>query len=542
MGPKKKKQTVAVQKWWPPSHISNDERDECTQSTIQQAAPADVSHPYLSSRFTILVGPDLQRVAVHRGQLSQSPVLESRCLENAYSQEFTVAEVDVQLFLLLVTYLYKDDYRVRASPLEPDRWTGYTDFEKFRIHVQMYYLSVDYKLEGLSKLARYNLEEAAKPDFEEFVHIAKEAYTHLPQDDTWFSQYFRTAIKQGLEADPKLLNQPWALKFIRDGGRAATDLFSALTESIDTMTATPKVATTELPQQPRKVPCPSRSDHLAKLGNKGLWKNCKACKEERAHLISLGSSLFSLVIREQIPFLEPSNDGNNQIVSNEILREDSVSGATDTVDNEKKIKKRNKKFRLKLHRYIQQPEMQFLISAVSETLPKEDWTADCLFRNDHLRKVEGRWLWEDCAQCLQDRSRILEKIRQLDLPKESRKFGIGIEGGDEENLATYTGERRYDTVTTDNTEPDSGTTRQISTAEAGAGDSRPSTEVTVHRGTATTSFAEERINMVDNNARSGDGLAKQEIKDGQEAEQGNENTSGSIALSDEEGWSSIGRD
>ncbi|RFU31549.1 hypothetical protein B7463_g4758, partial [Scytalidium lignicola] len=477
-----------------------------------EETPRSSFHVYLSPCIEVLVGPEQQKIPIHRGVLSQSPVLESMCYEDGGTGIITIPKIGLELFILIATYLYTGDYRNSASLAEPATWAGYSDPEKLRKHVQIYCYSKNYKLERLSELACSNIEASREPELQDLFSIANEAYEHLPLDDTWFFKYFRTAIRRGLENDPKLPEQPWILTVIEGGGRMAADVFSTL------VLRKSGIDTTEIPQQIGTMLCPSKSDHLARLGKGGSWNNCEPCKRDRTRLLSLGSTILTLVISEQVTFLDPTNDSKDPVESNNSSGENiGIDGIT--IANEGKKTKRNKerkKQARQLRALVEKPGIKLLLSILSETMLEQDWSCSCPIQKEHLRKAGGKWLWEDCPRCQQDRALMMDKIHQLGFPREIQE--AEIEQDDKEQT---TKRMSHDKVVTCNTVRE--------TSEAETGDSNSITYDEVTESELVLPPAEGKVNTI--SCYDGGG---QESDDFIEVEQAGNGANGGVAYSDPE--------
>jgi hypothetical protein len=76
-------------------------------------------------------------------------------------------------------------------------------------HVQMYSFSRNCKLEKLCDLVICVVEASRKPGLQSLIEIAKEAYGSLVEDDTWFTEYFKSAIREALDENPRVSDQLW---------------------------------------------------------------------------------------------------------------------------------------------------------------------------------------------------------------------------------------------------------------------------------------------------------------------------------------------
>ncbi|KAF4636339.1 hypothetical protein G7Y89_g1767 [Cudoniella acicularis] len=323
----------------------------------------------------------------------------------------TIPRFGLEVFALVATYLYTGDYRNSPSLVEPAKWAEYSDIEKFHKQVQLYSFSRNYELEVLGALAVRNIEASSMPELQSLLEISKETYEDLPEDDVWFAQYFKTAFRRGLDENPKLTEQSWILETIKRGGKLAMDLFATLANSVETAARRPQGLITGFSPQTADLTCANKAEHLSKLGKKGSWATCVSCKRDRSRILSLGSTIISLAFSERDSCLGSSDDIRDQAGP-------SSNISSDIVVDTKKAKKERKRLRKQMRAAYQQPHIQLLASMLCGEALEGGWAGLCPDQKDHLKKVGEKWLWEDCSACLQSRTRILEKVRQLELPKE----------------------------------------------------------------------------------------------------------------------------
>lgn len=337
---------------------------------------------------------------VHRGVLAQSSSLESKCKRSDGIETLRLPEVQPQLFVLLLTYLYKWDYQTSLSADSVEGECGNDAAAQFKKHANLYCLASAYRLDHLVEETIKKMEAVGRIEFRSLVEIAREVYPNTQGDDVWFKNYFKDEVTRALTEAPGIVEDQCILDIYKnDGGRLAVDLFTTITShyanqgaKVDEISTESRNSIEPVPNMDKVIRCENRVQHLKK---KDAWKTCQACSRERDQMIAVGNAVVSVAMNDLLPAMY-SNHAADQI----------TCAAAETL-----VKSRKKKVQKALT-----PLAEKVVKITSTVFSGSvnDCTSQCSNQAEHLKKRGGRWQWEDCTRCLEDRARILHELQLLD--------------------------------------------------------------------------------------------------------------------------------
>lgn len=337
---------------------------------------------------------------VHRGVLAQSSSLESKCKRSDGIETLRLPEVQPQLFVLLLTYLYKWDYQTSLSADSVEGECGNDAAAQFKKHANLYCLASAYRLDHLVEETIKKMEAVGRIEFRSLVEIAREVYPNTQGDDVWFKNYFKDEVTRALTEAPGIVEDQCILDIYKnDGGRLAVDLFTTITShyanqgaKVDEISTESRNSIEPVPNMDKVIRCENRVQHLKK---KDAWQTCQACSRERDQMIAVGNAVVSVAMNDLLPAMY-SNHAADQI----------TCAAAET-----SVKSRRKKVRKALT-----PLAEKVVKITSTVFSRSvnDCTSQCSNQAEHLKKRGGRWQWEDCTRCLEDRARILHELQLLD--------------------------------------------------------------------------------------------------------------------------------
>ena len=131
-----------------------------------------------------------------------------------------------------------------------------------------------------------------------------------------------------------------------------------------------------------ETPCENRQKHLTSLKGSGPWRNCRKCHLERDRMMTTGRAMMSVVFTDIWPD----------------FGEDALSHAVAAPKSRPRGSKTKKKMRKILKETLCQIPSDCIMMELAESQAER-----CPDQNRHLQKYDGKWLWEDCAQCLHSR-------------------------------------------------------------------------------------------------------------------------------------------
>lgn len=341
------------------------------------------------------------RFLVHQGILAQSSSLVSKCNRIDGIETLRLPEIQPRLFVLLLTYLYKWDYQTLST--EPvENWAEDDAAARFKTHANLYCLASAYKLDHLVKETIREMESIGRIGFRSLVDIARKIYPKTQADDVWFTNYFKNEVIRAVKETPNITEDKCILDIYKnDGGRLAVDLFTTITNKyanpgarVEETVAGSGISTESVPSI-ESIRCENRAQHLRSLKENGPWEECQACSRERDQMITLGQAIVSVAIKGLFPAMS-----SNQAA-------DQITNATLDPSTKTKKKKMKKALRTLGKRIIPLASIVF-----GQTM--KDCISQCPSQAEHLKQKGGKWLWEDCPQCLEDRARILHELQLLD--------------------------------------------------------------------------------------------------------------------------------
>jgi hypothetical protein len=342
---------------------------------------------------------------VHSGILSQCAEL-SRCIE---WEGIPLSDTDPAIFELVLSFLYTGDYRYYSSSTIPRPQDGHTKAWELEKHSLLYCFASRYKLDRLLGLTIENIEGMRRVAYVSVLDAARKMYHKLPEDDRWYRDYFKNETRNALRENMDLVQESWILDVFREEkGRLTVDLFTTLTDGARSEdTAQDSVPTTVLTPTTsafNHTPCEHRKKHLTSLKGDGPWKQCPTCHYERDQMMTTGRAIVSVVFADIWPSF--SQD---------------ISSKPDTDPP-----KRRKKDRKKLRRALTEAVCHLPVDRVTGGILAEDGYEQCPDQAEHLKKQDGKWLWQSCSRCLCDRQLIFDKLRELGISEGfSALFGFG---------------------------------------------------------------------------------------------------------------------
>lgn len=382
---------------------------------------------------------------MHRGVLAQSSTLVSKCNRSDGTETLRLPEVQPQLFVLLLTYLYKRDYQNSLSAESGEDKYGNDAAAQFKTHANLYCLASAYKLDHLVEETIKKMEAVGRIEFRSLVGIAREVYPNTQGDDVWFKNYFKNEVTRALTEVPGIVEDQCILDIYKnDGGSLAVDLFTTITShyanhgaKVDKIVAESRTPIESVPNMDNVIRCESRVHHLKK---KRAWETCRACSRERDQMIAVGNAVVSVAINDLLPTMY-SKYAADQITS--------AAAETLAKSRKKKVQKALTALATKI--------VKITSTVFGHSL--NDCTSQCPNQAEHLRKRGGRWQWEDCTRCLEDRGRILHELQLLDF---SQSLGaIPNQQSQEQSIPLHSEERIVPVIAVD------ATTMEIGPAKAG---------------------------------------------------------------------------
>ena len=341
--------------------------------------------------------------SIHKGILSRSTRLRDL-------SEYEIVElVDTEpgIFELVSRFLYTGGYRTHCSST-PRPKDGQSAAWELQMHSLLYCFATCYGLEELARLATASIETLEKVPYSEVLDIAKKVYPKLPEDDVWYRGYFKNATRDEMKDNKHLVQEPYVIDVVgEEKGRLISDLFLTMTQEALYQTAsqglppatmsTPRISVLE------DSPCEQRNKHLTALKGNGPWRNCPKCSLERDRMMTTGRAIVSVVFADIWPtFCE-------QV------------GAVPDVEPQKG---RNKS-RKKLRRALREAVCHVPVDRVTHAILAQDGYEQCPEQSEHLKQREGKWLWESCSRCLNDRDSILRQLHDLGIGEGfSTLFGL----------------------------------------------------------------------------------------------------------------------
>ena len=163
---------------------------------------------------------------MHRGVLAQSSSLASECKRIDGVETLRLPEVQPQLFVLLVGYLYTQSYQISSS----DKIVSGNDAAaRFKTHAKVYCLASAFNLYHLIKKSINQMERIGRIGFRSLVEIAREVYPNIQANDIWFKNYFKDEVTMALTESPNIAQDQAILDIYKnDGGRLAVDLYTTI--------------------------------------------------------------------------------------------------------------------------------------------------------------------------------------------------------------------------------------------------------------------------------------------------------------------------
>ena len=322
----------------------------------------------------------------------------SRCTRLRDLSEYEtveLADTEPGIFELASSFLYTGGYRTHRSsgPKAKDKQSVAREFE---IHSLLYCFAECYGLEELARSATASIETLEKVPYSEVLDIAKKVYPKLPKDDVWYRDYLKNATRDEMKDNKHLVQEPYVIDVVvEEKGRLASDLFLTMTQEALYQTASQVLPPASV-STPRisilgDSPCEQRNKHLTALKGNGPWKNCPKCSLERDRMMTTGRAIMSVVFADIWPtFCE-------QV------------GAVPDVEPQKG----QKKARNKLRRALKEAVCHVPVDRVTHAILAQDGYEQCPEQSEHLKQREGKWLWESCSRCLNDRDSILRQLHDL---------------------------------------------------------------------------------------------------------------------------------
>lgn len=357
---------------------------------------------YLTPIVHVYVGSEEMSFLVHKGILAQSSSLVSKCNRSDGIETLRLPEIQPRLFVLLLTYLYKWDYQTLSTEAV-ENWAEDDAAARFKTHANLYCLASAYKLGHLVKETIKKMESIGRIGFRSLVDIARKIYPKIQADDVWFTNYFKNEVIRAFKETPNITEDKCILDIYKnDGGRLAVDVFTTITTQyanpgarVEETVAGSGISLESDPSVDEIIRCKNRAQHLRSLKKNGPWKECQACSRERDQMIQVGQAVVSVAIKDLLPVMSP-----NQAA-------DQITNATVEPSTKAKKKKMKKALRTLGKKIIPIASIVF-----GQTM--RDCASQCPSQAEHLKQSGGRWQWEDCPQCLEDRTRILHELQLLD--------------------------------------------------------------------------------------------------------------------------------
>ncbi|MCJ1467565.1 hypothetical protein MMC07_006190 [Pseudocyphellaria aurata] len=365
--------------------------EDSNRDTLECEYLTPIVHVYLGSEHTLFL--------VHKGVLAQSSCLVSKCDQSGWNEILRLPEVQPQLFVLLLTYLYKGDYGTTSA--EPAVKEPRNDVAaQFKTHAKVYCLASAYKLDPLVEKTIKKMEALDGIGFHSMVEIAREVYPNTQADDTWFKNYFKNEVTKALTESPDIAEDRCILDIYKhDGGRLAVDLFTTIIQFAkygpkdEETIASPGVSVKPVPNSDHVLRCKNRAKHMMVLKRNPSWNGCRACRHEWDQMINVGQTVISVAINDLLPAIKSGRA---------VDRTNNATAETGTKTKEIQAKKALKTLASEI------------IPPILSDRTLEDCTSQCPSQAKHLKEKEGRWGWEDCPRCLEDRAQILHKLQLLD--------------------------------------------------------------------------------------------------------------------------------
>lgn len=393
------------------------EADADTKSILEQKEPevAPPTCPYATSIVTVEVGTqsESKQYSVHSGILSRHREL-SRGIELGI---ISISDTDPTIFELVLNFLYTGDYQYYSSSTLPRPEGGLASSLELEMHSFLYCFGGRYKLDGLVSLTMKNIEDFKGIPYRNVLDTARKIYRKLPEDDTWYRDYLKNETRNAMRENVDLTQEPWILDaFKEDNGRITVDLFTTLVSGarqesmVRDLESDTKLTSTI---SALDNPCEHRKQHLASLKGNGPWKSCPRCRCERDQMMTTGRAIVSVAFADLCPTL-------NQ----------DINSSPDGISPPKK-----RKGKKKLRRALREAICHLPIDRITRGILAEDGYEQCPDQAKHLKKVDGKWLWETCIQCQRDRQLMYDKLREVGIGEGfAALLGLGSRG--EPNVAT----------------------------------------------------------------------------------------------------------
>ena len=329
--------------------------------------------------------------SIHKGILSRC----TRLRDLSEHETVELADTEPGIFELVSSFLYTGGYRTHCSST-PRPKDGQSAARELRMHSLLYCFANCYGLEELTCFATASIETLEKVPYSEVLNIARKMYPKLPKDDVWYRGYLKNATRDEMKDNEHLVQEPYVIDaVVEEKGRLASDLFLTMTQEVLYQTASqglpPATMSTPRISVLGDSPCEQRNKHLTALKGNGPWKECPKCSRERNRMMTTGRAIVSVVFADIWPtFCE-------QV------------GAVPDVEPQKGQKKARKKLR----RALSEALCHVPVDRVTHAILTQDGYEQCPEQSEHLKQREGKWLWESCSRCLNDRNSILRQLHDL---------------------------------------------------------------------------------------------------------------------------------
>lgn len=265
----------------------------------------------------------------------------------------------------------------------------FSGVSELETHANLYCFAKKYKFERLVNETTKNINGLKKVSYLEVLAAARHVYSKLPDNEVWYRDYFKKMIGEALDQNVEIVDSPSFLEPCSgDHPLFVADLLEALLGCIR------KVRMSRIPQPDDKsdpvneTPCGNRQKHLKSLKGGGPWRDCRKCRLERDRMMTTGRAMMSVVFTDIWPD----------------FGEDTLR---DTVDpnRDPEGRKAKKKMRKILKEALCQIPSDRIMTELTENRSEQ-----CPDQSLHLQKNGGKWLWEDCAQCLHSRRLMRQAI------------------------------------------------------------------------------------------------------------------------------------
>ena len=256
-------------------------------------------------------------------------------------------------------------------------------------HAKLYCFAKKYKFERLVNETTKNINGLKKVSYLEVLAAARHIYSKLPDNEVWYRDYFKKMIGEALDQNMEIVDSPSFLEPCSgDHPLFVADLLEALLDCVRKVRMLRALQPDNESATVNETPCVNRQKHLTSLKGNGPWRNCRKCHLERDRMMTTGRAMMSVVFRDIWP-----DFGEEALTS---------IAAPKTDPHGSKAKKKLRKI---LKETLCQIPSDRIMTEISESQSEQ-----CPDQDRHLQKFKGKWLWEDCAQCLHGRELMRQAI------------------------------------------------------------------------------------------------------------------------------------